>query len=322
MTLGRYPEITVARARKLAASHRDRVAQGHDPLEEKDTLLRAPTMKDLWERYESDHLPRLAKRGQSDQRAMWSKWILPALGNKKVLSVTYSDVEALHRKITTLTPVRANRVNEVLRKSFGLAIRWGWIATNPAGGFVKNHEEPRHLYLKPAEVRALLAALSDDKDQDGADAIRLLILTGARRGETLRAEWSQFDLEAGIWTKPSSHTKQRRVHRVPLSAPATALLKLRKSLSQSHLVFPGPSGVPRYDLKGIWRRVTKVAGLEKIRVHDLRHTYASLLISNGFGLAIIGNLLGHTQTQTTNRYAHLHDDALREASDKVAQITG
>jgi integrase len=221
--------------------------------------------------------------------------------------------------------------------------------------------------LTAGEIEQLLAALKSHPEQASADAIRLMMLTGCRRGEALAATWSQFDLAAGVWTKPSAHTKQRKIHRVPLSAEAVKLLQGLRETAGGEFVFPGKPGQPLTDVKRSWGAVTAratvslwaaqpgpmgelvrqlqsskgtgelptiaeceaeasrqgvelPAGLRDVRLHDLRHTYASILASAGLSLPIIGALLGHTQAQTTARYSHLMDDPLRAATEKVAIV--
>ena len=164
----------------------------------------------------------------------------------------------------------------------------------------------------------LWSILEQQTNRRAANAVKLMILTGARRSEVLNATWDQFDMDRGVWTKPSHHTKQKRTEHVPLSRPALALLtgmKAEADAEQPHL-FPGDkAGQPLGDVKRFWQRMCREAGLEGVRLHDLRHTYASSLVSGGVSLHIVGRLLGHTQPQTTARYAHLDDDALRKATD-------
>lgn len=163
--------------------------------------------------------------------------------------------------------------------------------------------------------------LADHPNRRCADVIRLLLLTGARRGEAMNATWEQFDLENGVWTKPSAHTKQRREHRVPLSQAAVALLRdIRAGQPRfCRFVFPGDTpDHPLTEIKGFWDRARIKADIPDVRIHDLRHTYASILVSSGLSLPIIGALLGHTQPQTTARYSHLFDHPLREATERVS----
>ena len=247
ITIGSYPDWSVAAARDEAKAMKREVDLGGDPMGQRHEEATAPTVRDLWDRYEKDHLPQKAARTQADERAMWRKLILPPLGTTRVSDVTHADVDALHRHITSNrgTPIRANRTIEVLRKALNLAIRWGWRLDNPATGIRRNPEEKRTRYLSQQELVRLSAALAAHPERVSVNAIRLIMLTGARRGEVLNARWDQFDLEAGIWVKPSAHTKQRREHRVPLSAPALSLLSEMRKEAAGPYVFPGKSRARR-----------------------------------------------------------------------------
>jgi integrase len=338
-TIGSYPDWKVATAREEAKRLKRLVDQGRDPMGERYEERAAPTVNDLVDRYLSEHAPRKRERSRRDDQSMIAQWIKPELGNRKVADVRHEDIERLHRKVTARgTPTRANRVAALLSKMFSLAIRWEMRADNPAKGIERNAEKKRNRYLVGEELRRLIEALAAHPNQNAANAIRLLLLTGARRGEVLGASWDQFELDEGVWTKPSSHTKQKREHRIPLSAPARQLLGEMKAaadrraaavkLEPSPFLFPvqRPARSPRgshthlTDIKGSWRAICKLAGLSSVRVHDLRHTYASVLASAGLSLPIIGALLGHTQPGTTQRYAHLFDDPLRQAAERVGAI--
>jgi integrase len=165
------------------------------------------------------------------------------------------------------------------------------------------------------ELGRLTVALAELEDQDAANAIRLLLLTGARRGEVLAARWADFDLGTGVWVKPPSSTKQAKLHRVPLSAAAVALLRTFP-LGDARL-FPTLSG---RSLTRTWEILRKAADISDVRLHDLRHTYASVLASAGLSLPVIGALLGHATPTTTARYAHLFDDPLRAATERASAI--
>jgi integrase len=204
---------------------------------------------------------------------------------------------------------------------FSLAIKWEMRPDNPAKGIERNPEQRRDRFLSGDELARLTEALADHSEQQSANAVRLLLLTGARRGEVLSATWDQFDLENGVWTKPSAHTKQKKDHRVPLSAPALQLLSDMNAASTSDHLFPGKSpDVPMTEIKHFWAAVCRKAKIRDCRLHDLRHTYASILASSGLSLPIVGALLGHTQPGTTARYAHLYDDPLREATERVGAV--
>ena len=318
ITIGPYPAWSVAAARKQAEEYRRRVNLGDDPLEEREASRDAATVKDLFARYAEEHLPTKAARSAADDRSMWIKDILPALGPKKVADLTSTDCDKLHRAISVDRPTRANRVIEVLCKALNLAIRWGWLERNPASGVRRNPEIKRTRYLSHAEIERLEAALDAHPQRASADAIRFLLLTGCRKGEAFGATWDQFDLPGRVWTKPETMTKQRKLHRVPYSEAVAAILERRRAEAGGTFIFSGRLGTPLVDVKKTWTSVCKTAGLSDIRMHDLRHTYASLLVSSGVSLPVVGALLGHSQPQTTARYAHLYDDTLRSATQAVA----
>jgi integrase len=204
---------------------------------------------------------------------------------------------------------------------------WSGLDHNPVKGIVRYPEEGRERYLSPPELGALTKALAKHPNQQIANSIRLLVLIGARKMEVLAAKWDQFDLQEGVWVKPSAHTKQKREHRVPLNAPALQLLTEMRSATEgentaeSEFAFPGGQGNSHLtEIKKVWKTVCEEAGIAGCRVHDLRHTYASILASSGHSLPIIGQLLGHTQQATTKRYAHFYDDPLREATNRVGSL--
>jgi integrase len=351
-TIGEYPGMKVQAARERAEALRAEIRAGADPLAERRQEREAPTVAELCDRYLEEHAPK--KRTGGEDRAKIERHVRGRLGSQKVAAITFTDIDRLHRDLTRAgSRIEANRVVALLSKMFGLAIRWGMRSDNPVAGIERNPEEKRTRYLSGDELRRLTEALAKHPSQRAADAVRLLLLTGARRGEVLSASWEQFDLGAGIWIKPSAHTKQKREHRVPLSAPARQLLAEIKEWADqrakkagqpaSQFVFPGrASDEPMKDLKTAWGTLCDAAGLTEtapkttrtgkpvikdgkpvtitrstVRLHDLRHTYASVLASAGLSLPVIGALLGHTQPATTARYAHLFDDPLRAATERA-----
>jgi hypothetical protein len=223
-TIGAYPDWTVAAAREEARRLRREIDRGEDPVRNRREQRLAPTVNELCDRFLEEHASaRKRDRSRIEDEGLIRQWIRPQLGTHKVADIRAVDIERLHRKITRHgTPVRANRALTLLSRMFSLAVRWELRTDNPVKGIERNPEQPRQRYFSGDELRRLIDALATHSSQAAANAIRLLLLTGARRGEVLGATWDQFDLEAGIWTKPSSHTKQKREHRVPLSAPTAA----------------------------------------------------------------------------------------------------
>ncbi len=307
--IGDFPTWSVSVARDEAKGLRKRVDRGEDPAAEEKAARDAPTIRDLCERYEEDHLPRKRESSAVEDRRQIRKYILPKLGRRKVTDVTVDDIERLHRSFKTM-PYRGNRLLALLSKMFSLAIKWRMRPDNPCKGVDRFPEQGRERFLSQQEIADLSQALAEHPNKTIAAAIRFLLLTGARKGEVISATWDQFDFERGLWDKPSAHTKTKRRHVVPLSAPALQILN--ELPRDSELVFPGLGGLTR-----AWYSIREAAGLEGVRIHDLRHSAASILASKGLSLPLIGAVLGHTQVQTTLRYSHLANHALQEAVDSI-----
>lgn len=343
--IGDHPAWSVTAARDEARRLRREIDAGRDPLDARDERWAAPTIADLAQRYLDEHVSKQAPDSVRDIASMIRTHILPAWGNRKAIDIRTSDVDRLlaevakgrarpHKARTKQkrakplqgarpTPLRANRVGCTVRKMFNLAIRWEIRTDNPAAGFIRNPENPRERFLDLKEIGRLSEVLAAHKNRRGADIIRMLMLTGARRGEVLNARWEQFDLDAAVWTKPAANTKQRRLHRTPLSGAVVQLLRtIRLRVPEEcPWVFPGNAPEkPVQEIKRFWDDVRTKADLSGVRVHDLRHTFASLLVSGGMSLPMIGRLLGHTQVQTTLRYAHLFDDPLRAGIDQIGDM--
>ncbi len=342
MAIGRWPEWSVTAARERARELRRQIDEGCDPLGERGELRDAPRFKDMIDRYLAEHVPHLSPVNASDQRAMLTKLVAPHWANELVTEITPHDVAKLLNMIAQgrarpskakpnnrarklqgakPTPVRANRVGEVLRKMFNLAIQWGWRTDNPAAGFKKRVETARERFLSHEEIGRLAEVLDAAEDQRAAGIIRICMLTGARVGEVRQARFEQFNLELGIWSKPAATTKQRKIHRVPISADVAAIVRQRALVvpKGTPWIFPGDvPGQPVKEIRRFWKMAQREADLPDVRIHDLRHTFASLLVSGGASLEMIGKLLGHSQMQTTLRYAHLMDSPLRAGVDAVA----
>jgi integrase len=337
-TIGDYPDWNTAAARTEARRLKRMIDQGIDPKKVRDAERAAATVADLAKHYEAEYLPGKRPRSADEDRALIRDYIMPAIGKVKVADVTQADIRKLHREITAAgKPVRANRVLACLRTMFNLAMSpdWGKMRDdNPArggtGGIRRNPEDGRERFLSPAEIARLSEALTRHSERTTVALIRFLMMTGCRFGEAANATWDQFDLAAGTWNKPSSHTKQKRRHTLPLSAPALALLSERRREATGSLVFPSMKPAkersngehPITTIKTAWHTICRDAGLEGVRIHDLRHSFASVLAGAGVSLQLIGSLLGHAQVATTARYSHLADDARRAAVERVgAMIT-
>lgn len=320
MTIGGYPAWGVTAARERAKDLRQQVDAGNDPLEQKQAARAELTVAELWAQYAVEVLPRKAPSSQRNERSMWDRLILPALGRKRISDVGQRDIRQLHSRISETTPTQANRCLASIRHVFNVAIEeWRLLADNPVPKHLASRENGRERYLSADERNRFFAALDARPDTPSGLALRLLFFTGARRGQVLKAKWSEFDLDDAVWTKPSAHNKEKRPHRTPISPGAVDVLRRARAMSDGDHVFPGRTGAALVEIKKLFSAVRAEARLENFRIHDIRHSYASFLVSNGASLPVIGKLLGHTQVKTTSRYAHLEDDPLRQATNGLSR---
>lgn len=330
-TIGRYGDLTVDEARRIAKEWAAMVAQGGDPSKERQEIADQPTLQRLFDDY-LERYAKVQKRPKSWHQdvANFRNYVPNRLKRRFVSEIVGRDIEDIHHTMSG-TPYAANRVLALLSKMFNLAVKWQWRRDNPCKGIPRYQEHRRERMMTADELRRFLVVLQEyeakaarkDSARKVTNALRLLLLTGARRTEVLSATWDQFDLRNGVWTKPSSHTKQRKTHRVPLSAPALTLLsEMQDSCNGSPYLFPADRGGTGHvsDPRRSWDAIRQNAGLSNFRMHDLRHSFASFLASSGQSLLIIGALLGHTQAQTTARYAHLLDDPLRSATARMGLL--
>ena len=224
-TVGSFGDWTTGAARDEARRLKTLIDRGQDPLGDMTAARAAPTVGDLCDRFIREYLPRKKPSTQHTYKLQIESEIRPPLGRLKVAEVTFDDTDGLHRKITARgTPYRANRVIALLSVMFTMAIKWRLRTDNPCQSVQRNAEHKRRRYLSPDELARLTTALANAKDQQSADIVRMLLLTGARRGEVLSAKWDDIDLAVGMWRKPAATTKTRTTHEVPLSQPARALL--------------------------------------------------------------------------------------------------
>jgi integrase len=329
LTIGSATDWRATDAREEAKRLRQEIDRGVDPLGDLQDQRAAPTVAQLCDRFEAEHVVRKRPSTASEYRTALRLHVRPFFKlHIKVADVGFEDIDCLHRKITQRAgPYSANRAVAMLSKMFGLAVLWKMRDDNPCRGVERNVEYSRRRYLSGDELARLVQALAEHKDQQAANIIRVLLMTGCRRGEALAMRWADVNLTEGTWSKEPSSTKQKEHHQVPLSAPARQLLadiqaeQAGKRHALPTFVFPGAGSTGhRINVKEDWRQLCQAAGITGLRIHDLRHSFASQLASGGASLPLIGALLGHTQPSTTARYAHLFDDPQRAAVEKVGAV--
>jgi integrase len=321
MAVGHFPSLTVEEARKAARLLRTTVDLGGNPSQDRQKVRSAPTVSDYIDYYTGEYaqVRALRKQTAAEMRRLLNRFARPAFGLRKMSDIEQADILRVHGLAKAqISNFRANKLLAALSKMFNLAITARVCTFNPCRGVTKFSEDQRFTYLSQTQVLGLLDACDQYEDTQAGNIIRLLLMTGARFREVLHATWSQFDLEERTWTKPSSHTKIKRIHRVRLATATVQLLRNMRHNHPSDYLFPGRSlNAPRTDLKRPWKAIQKTAGLEGYRIHDLRRTYASVMMSSGQTLDVVGKMLGHTQSSTTKRYASLFTEAELDAADKT-----
>ena len=320
LSLGAYGVLTPDQARDMARQSLVDVARGQDPSNDKQLKRQAPTVTALCARFLSEHVEVRCKPSTlREYRRCCDLYIIPEIGTHRIEDVTRNDVGNLHLKLRD-APYQANRVLAALSKMFNLAEVWGLRpdGSNPTRHVKKYPERKRERFLSPDEIDRLWRTL-DEAVQDGTEsehvaaAFRLLLLTGCRLSEIQKLKWSYIRGDV-IWL-PDAKTGPRRVL---LNQSALSVIRtVPREPDNEYVVIGALEGQHITDLQKPWRRIRKAAKLEDVRIHDLRHTYASIAAMAGHSLPMIGRLLGHTQTQTTARYAHLADDTTRKAANEV-----
>lgn len=313
--LGTHGVITCEQARTLAQKTLGGIASGADPQAQRFQMRNDATLNDIWKKFEQGELQSKKVGTQDGYRLIWRNNIEPKIGRQKATAISKSDIDRLHKNLRS-TPYHANRVLALLSRLYNLAEAWGATkqGTNPTKFVERFKESGRERFLSSIEIARIGKALNDAETEisfEAKSAIRLLLLTGARRNEILHAEWDWVDFEGHVIRLPDSKTGKKLLY---LSDAALAIISdLRsKRIEGNKWLLPGKAeGKPLYDVKGPWRKICLRAGLVGVRLHDLRHTAASIAVNLGATLPIIGRVLGHRQAQTTSRYAHVdHDPAL------------
>lgn len=320
--IGKHGEITCDQARDIAKKWMLEVAGGGDPSGERAQAKAETTLNEFAERYFTQYANMRKKPSSlvSDRRNM-DKHILPHLGKLRVPNITRQDVYDMHHAMRE-TPGAANRCVALLSKMMNLAEKWGIRpdGSNPCRHVERYPERKMERFLTLEEISSLGVALQKAETERTSTAhtvaaIRLLMLTGCRHGEILSLKWSHVDLEQNCLRLPDSKTGAKVVYIPP--AAVDVLSSIKRVRDNPYVIIGHNSGQPLINLSKPWKRIAKKAGLKDCRIHDLRHTYASVAAAGGMSLHMIGSLLGHSQPATTARYAHLIGDPMRQAAARI-----
>lgn len=323
--LGQFGAITLDQARKLAIQALAKIGQDIDPLQERSERREALTVNELAERFDAEHIAvHLKKTTAKEYRRNLKLFILPAIGRMRITDVTRADVAKFHHDYRH-KPYQANRNIEIISKMFNLAELWGLRpdGTNPRRHIKKYPEKKRERYYSPAELQSIGRVLREMEAegleyQSAINAVRLLLFTGCRLNEIMKLKWEYVDLDEPALHLPDSKTGAKTVHLG--KAAVNVLRNVEKLLGNPYVITGKKPGQRLTDLQPFWQRVRARAGLKDARIHDLRHTFASIAVSNGKTLPMIGKLLGHSQVQTTARYAHLAVSPVVDAANDVTAL--
>ncbi|KQI70459.1 recombinase XerD [Loktanella sp. 5RATIMAR09] len=315
LLLGKFPDLTVENARKLAASAKGEIAMGENPQKAKRSIRDEMTFGALFKEYLEKH-SKVHKRSWAYDEREVNKF-LKHWFKRKIFSIEKAEVERLHAKVGKDNGLyQANRLLERIRSIFNKAIDWGWGGVNPAAGIKKFREKSRDRFLQPEELPRFFEALANEPNEAARDFFMISLLAGARKSNTLAMRWDEIDFHRATWR--IALTKNDDPQIVHLSPQAMEILKERKLHSLSPWVFPGGGASGHLaDPKKAWMRILKEAGIADLRIHDLRRTLGSWQAATGANSYIIGKSLGHRSQQSTAVYARLNLDPVRESVNKA-----
>lgn len=324
-TIGAFGPWTLQQAREEAREIIVEANRGSDPMAERQGARRGTSVREFSAVYLERHAKPRKKTWTEDERRI-EKHINPALGARKMEDLRRADVARFHGEIGMDAPYEANRVLALLRVMLNKAEEWGYLeegTPNPAAKVEPFREKKRDRWVRPEELPRLMEAVAEEENPYIRAAVKLYLLTGLRKSELLGLRWQDVELSGDRPELRLRDTKAGRPHTVPLSPVAVEILRdLPRMLHNPH-VFPGHrKGQPLVNISKPWRAIRERAGMKDVRLHDLRRTVGSWLATSGASLPLIGSVLNHTNASTTQIYAHLADDAARQALEKHGERIG
>jgi len=312
ITLGRYPDLTIEQARGKASEINSAIAKGANPARIKRGERAELTFNDLFEEYLERH-SKPNKKTWDEDKAKYDNNLAKPLGKKRLSTIDRASIAAIHSAITKEGyPAKANRIKTLISSIFGWGISAGLCQANPALGIRLNREYSRDRFIQRDEFPRFFQALADEQNDAMKDYFLLSLLTGARRSNVLAMQWKDVNLKSGEWY--IKETKNRTPQTVTLSPEALTVLRNRKPSEPTTFVFPGKGSTGHLiEPKKGWKRILERAGIDDLRIHDLRRTLGSWQAKTGASLSIIGKSLNHKNPSTTAIYARLDLDPVRES---------
>ncbi len=321
--IGRTQDMTLAEAKEAVKTLKAEIALGADPRAEEKARLAVITYDTFFDEY---YLPYAKNRKRSWDRdeELYRLRIRPAFGQRRLNDVTRLQIQRFHAKLMNegLAPATANHHIKLIRRMLNLAIEWSVISgPNPAARlemFAEDNQIER--YMGDAELQRLLEVLRTDKRQGVCRIALFLLSTGARLNEALSAKWEHVDTEKRIWRVPATNSKSKRLRAIPLNDAAMAEINALDTKGEyEHLFINKRTKLPYVNIAKVWEDLRKKAGLPKLRLHDLRHQFASFLVNDGQSLYTVQQILGHSDPSVTQRYAHLSVTALQNAANSASK---
>lgn len=322
--LGRVCDLDLAEARKLAKTLKaDIIVNGADPRAEAKAQKAVPTVSDF---FENHYLPyaKPRKRSYARDEEMFRLRIKPTFGNQKLNEVTRKQVQLFHNRLLTegLKPASADHYLKLMRRAWNLAVEWEVLETSPLTRLqLFNPDNRMENYLSPEQLDKLVTVLRTAPPRAVCNVALFLLASGSRLSETLRATWDQIDKDKRVWRIPASNSKSKRIRSVPLNDAALEVLgQLDTEGKYDNLFINTRTKKPLVNIHKVWGRLREKAGLEWLRIHDLRHSYASFLVNSGRTLFEVQQILGHSDSKVTERYAHLSSKTLQDAANTASVI--
>ncbi len=319
--IGRTKDVSLTNARKEAGKLRLAIAQGANPVAEKKAQKAIITFAELMEQHYLPYVMRRKRSWKKDEE-MHRLRLNSAFGSQRLNQITRQKIQAFHTALKNdgLSASTCNHYVKLLKQAFNLAIDWGMLETNPASRIPLFREEGRENYLNDVELEQLLTVLRTDENRNVCQVVMFLLSTGARLNEALQATWSQIDRAHRVWRIPASNSKSKKVRSVPLNDSAIDVLDQLNTEGHLEHLFVNRQGEHYSNVHKIWGRLRRKAGLPHLRIHDLRHQYASFLVNSGRTLYEVQQILGHSDPSVTQRYAHLSTKSLQEAANSASVI--
>jgi len=311
-TIGNINIISLRQARDEAKKILSLIHLGKDPFAKDKNIY--------FKNFINEYIEKVSSRTKSvksqlNEKSLYKIYLIPYFGNLQISQISKNKIRKLMFDMES-KPVMANKAYNLLSHMFNIAIEWGMLNENPIRGIKKYPEEKRNVFLNFEQIEQLIEVLNKDGSISSM-AIKIMILTGARKSEVLNATFDQFDLINHYWNKPCNSTKQRKTHTIPMSDKVIKIVTyLRKQQSGKYL-FANYKGQPMQDIKKKWQKIRLEINMSHLRLHDLRHSFASFMANKGIPVRLISELLGHTNIQTTLRYAHVFDKSLKKAVNLI-----